>query len=341
MPNKYQLVFLGSLLLAFSFLVALFHFIKAKLAAAGYHLSHLILLGLPEHTMSDQLSNPNINFLAPAPVIAAVTAIILISLVYFTAARKPRSKPLDPNAWKEYPLAKKTQISPNTAIYRFKLPRADDVLNLPTGQHISVSAELNGKLIARSYTPISNHENSGYFDLLIKSYEKGNISRHIAGLNIGDKLRVKGPKGQFVYSPNLTGGLSMIAGGTGITPMYQILRSVLKNPDDKTRVNLIYANVNHEDILLRSELDKLAQTHADRFTLYYVLNNPPSGWNGGTGFVTKEHIKQFLPNPAENNSKLLICGPPPMVAAMKKNLADLEYPVPRTISKLEDQTFVF
>ncbi|KAF8640635.1 hypothetical protein AX17_000292 [Amanita inopinata Kibby_2008] len=287
------------------------------------------------------LSNLSLSELSSSPVFAAFAAVVLASILYFTTARNSRSKPLDPNEWKGYPLAKKTQISPNTAIYRFRLSNAEDVLNLPIGQHVSVSAEINGKFISRSYTPISNNEDYGYFDLLIKTYEKGNISRHFAQLSIGDKLRVKGPKGNFVYSPDLTGQLSMIAGGTGITPMYQILRAVLSNPDDRTRVNLIYANVNHEDILLRSELDKLAHTHSQRFTIYYVLNNPPAGWKGGVGFVTKEHIKQFLPHPGETNSKLLICGPPPMVTAMKKNLEELRYPAPRTISKLEDKIFVF
>ncbi|KAF8633920.1 hypothetical protein AX15_001105 [Amanita polypyramis BW_CC] len=287
--------------------------------------------------------SPSSNDLPPAPALAALAAILLASVFYFTTSRKQstRQTPLDPNNWKEYPLLKKTQTSPNTAIYRFKLPHPDDVLNLPTGQHVSVSAEINGKLIARSYTPISNHENHGYFDLLIKTYEKGNISRHIGQLRIGDKLRVKGPKGQFTYRPGLVSQISMIAGGTGITPMYQVLRAALSSPVDTTKVNLIYANVNHEDILLRSELDDLAKSYPDRFTLYYVLNNPPPAWNGGVGFITKDHIKQFLPNPAETDSKLLICGPPPMVAAMKKNLEDLAYPAARTISKLEDKIFVF
>jgi cytochrome-b5 reductase len=260
------------------------------------------------------------------PVLAAVAAVLLASALYFARNRvSARPQPLVPDAWKEFPLVKKTQISHNTAMYvgfhaglprtpltsrryRFKLPNADDVFNLPIGQHVAISAEINGKQISRSYTPISSNEDQGYFDLLIKSYEKGNISRHFAQLSIGDKIRVKGPKGQFNYRPGLVGHLSMIAGGSGITPMYQILRAVLANPADKTKVSLIYANVNPEDILLRSELDKLAQTHAGQFTLYYVLNNPPAPWAGGVGFVTKDHIKRFLPNPAEGDSKLLMCG---------------------------------
>jgi ferredoxin-NADP reductase len=52
--------------------------------------------------------------------------------------------------------------------YRFALPRPDDVLGLPIGQHISVSAEINGKEIMRSYTPTSSDDDLGHFDLLIK-----------------------------------------------------------------------------------------------------------------------------------------------------------------------------
>lgn len=54
--------------------------------------------------------------------------------------------------------------------YRFALPHPSDVLGLPIGQHISVSAEINGKEIMRSYTPTSSDDNLGYFDLLIKVY---------------------------------------------------------------------------------------------------------------------------------------------------------------------------
>jgi cytochrome-b5 reductase len=109
----------------------------------------------------------------------------------------------------------------------------------------------------------------------------------------------------------------MIAGGTGISPMIQVIRAALRNPFDRTTITLIYANVNEEDILLRDDLEELMDVHELKFKIIYVLNNPPPGWKGGVGFVTKEHIKQHLPNPATTDSKILICGPPPMVTAMK------------------------
>jgi cytochrome-b5 reductase len=106
----------------------------------------------------------------------------------------------------------------------------------------------------------------------------------------------------------MTSQLSMIAGGTGITPMIQIIRSVLKNPSDPTTITLIYANVNEEDILLRDDLEELHNAHGIKFKIIYVLNNPPPGWKGGVGFVTKDHMKEHFPNPSSSNSKILICG---------------------------------
>jgi cytochrome-b5 reductase len=73
----------------------------------------------------------------------------------------------------------------------------------------------------------------------------------------------------------------MLAGGSGITPMYQVLCAILADPSDRTQVSLIFGNIAEEDILIREELDALADKHRDRFKLHYVLNKPPEGWAGG------------------------------------------------------------
>ena len=193
-----------------------------------------------------------------------------------------------------------------------------------------MACTIDGKEISRSYTPTSSDDEPGRFDLLIKvsarsyganwqSYPTGNVSKYVGLMKIGDTIKVKGPKGQMVYRPGLVRAFGMIAGGTGITPMLQIIRAILKNPADKTQISLIFANVNEEDILLRKELEQLARDRADQFKLYLVLNNPPAeGWKGGVGFVTEQMIKEHCPKPAKD-IKILMCGPPPMISAMKKN----------------------
>ncbi|KZV75599.1 NADH-cytochrome b5 reductase [Peniophora sp. CONT] len=353
-----HLVFFTSFVSVFAALVFGSRFLGQKLREAGYDISRLILYGLdtpdtpPAHTSKEmaavlpdfvhdllkQYGLTAADVQAPLAIfVTLATTFVLYKAFGGSSKRKPV---LDPKEWKSFPLVEKIIISPNTAIYRFKLPHPDDVLGLPTGQHISVSAEIDGKEIMRSYTPTSNDDDRGHFDLLVKAYEKGNISRYIGLLKVGDHVRIKGPKGQFNYRAGLSRHIGMIAGGTGITPMVQVARTALRDSSDKTKFSLIYANVNEEDILLKKELDELAAKHPNRFTVYYVLNNPPAGWTGGVGFVSKDQIEKHMP-PSSEDIKVLLCGPPPMMTAMKKYLAELNYPAPRTVSKLVDQVFLF
>lgn len=179
-------------------------------------------------------------------------------------------------------------------------------------------------------------------DFMIKSYPQGNISAHMDKLRVGDTMKFRGPKGAMVYTPNMCKHIGMIAGGTGITPMLQIMRAIQRERKngDTTKVDLIFANVNPDDILLREDIDEVARSDPN-FTVYYVLNNPPtSGWTGGVGFVTPDMIKERLPAPGPD-MKLLMCGPPPMISAMKKAVESLGYEKPRPVSKLSDQVFCF
>ena len=220
-------------------------------------------------------------------------------------------KVLKPDQFQEFSLKEKKVSSHNVAIYRFELPRSTDILGLPTGQHISLAATPAGaeKEVVRSYTPISSDEDHGFFDLLIKSYPQGNISAHMNKLEVGGTMRVKGPKGAMQYRANMCQRLGMIAGGTGITPMLQIIRAIVRGRprnggNDTTQVDLIFANVDPEDILMKSHLDRL-ETEDEGFRVQYVLNNPPEGWSGGTGYVTTNMIKVGL--------TLLLCLHSPMI----------------------------
>lgn len=100
--------------------------------------------------------------------------------------------------------------------------------------------------------------------------------------------------------------------------MFQALCRVLDNPEDKTRVSLIYANKTESDILMKKELDALASRHSDRFTTTYVVNDTKTSDKSlEKGYVTKEILSKVLPAQLEGDDvKVLVCGPPAMLDAI-------------------------
>lgn len=281
-------------------------------------------------------SEPN-----PYIVFATVASIIGATIAYYFIQQSRKNSPvLKPDEFQKFTLIQKTRVLHNSCIYRFGLPKSSDRLGLPIGQHISIGAVINGKEVVRSYTPISTDDELGYFDLLIKTYENGNISRHVESKKIGEHIEVRGPKGFYTYQPNMIKEVGMVAGGTGIAPMFQVITAILRNPADKTKISLLYANVSENDILLRAELEKLAKENSEQFNIHYVLNDAPENWTGSVGFITPEIMEKHLPGPKPTLS-LLICGPPPMVSAMKRAAVGLGFEKAKPVSKLGDQVFVF
>merc|ERR1711939_1153121 len=273
-----------------------------------------------------KVTEPEMSWVPVAAAIAAALAAVFVGYKFFAGGAPSSRKILKPDTFQESPLIDIKKTSHNVAISRFGLPKPTDILGLPIGQHMSLAATPKGaeKEVVRSYTPISSDEDQGWFELLIKAYPQGNISAHMATLKIGDTMKVRGPKGAMVYTPNMCKRIGMIAGGTGITPMLQVIRAINRGrPLDTTKVDLIFANVNPDDILLKEDLDKLA-AEGPNFNVYYVLNNPPEKWDGGVGFVTADMIKEKLPPPGPD-MKICICGPPPMVSALKKATESLGF----------------
>lgn len=93
------------------------------------------------------------------------------------------------------------------------------------------------------------------------------------------------------YYKNLVKELGMIAGGTGIIPMFQSIRHICEDPRDNTKTTLLYANKNEGDALLKDELDKFADKY-DQFKVHYVISSPPEEWQGGKGRINKDMIEE-------------------------------------------------
>ncbi|PKK41542.1 hypothetical protein CI102_14911 [Trichoderma harzianum] len=268
---------------------------------------------------------------------------------HFKVPKAPEFNLLQQRGWLDseaaasaIPLAKKELVSPNVYRLTFTLPSSHPILGLPTGQHVATTAVIDGETITRSYTPTSNNADKGILELLIKVYPNGKMTNgYLANLNIGDEVHFRGPKGAMRYSRQLCKKMGMVAGGTGITPMFQIIRAVCESDRDTTEISLIYANRTEQDILLREELDTFARRYPKIFKVYYVLENHSSEWKFGSGYVTKDMMADMFPSSSEEGSRIMICGPPGMVTAANKSLVSLGYKQPGASAKMSDEIFVF
>uniref|UniRef100_A0A914HHK6 NADH-cytochrome b5 reductase n=1 Tax=Globodera rostochiensis TaxID=31243 RepID=A0A914HHK6_GLORO len=288
---------------------------------------------------------------------AALTAITIgtIALLYYvlkgrgggqgtaTGGKKRRLKGPktleDPDVKYSLKLIGCEHISHDTRLFRFALPSEKHILGLPIGQHIYVSAKIDGKLVIRPYTPVSSDDDQGFVEFVIKVYfrgvnvrfpEGGKMSQHLESLKIGDQLDFRGPNGLIIYEgnghflirpekksapvPRHFNEIGLIAGGTGITPMLQLIKDILKNsPEDSTKISLLFANQTEEDILLRNELDNLSVQFADQFSVWYTVDRAPGpNWKYSEGFINVEMIAAHLPT-NKIGSAVFMCGPPPMV----------------------------
>lgn len=173
------------------------------------------------------------------------------------------------------------------------------------------------KPAVRPYTPVSDEGDKGYLDLLVKKYPNGVMSTHMHDMTPGQRLDFKGPIPKFPWTANKHEHIALISGGTGITPMYQLTRAIFQNPEDTTKVTLVFGNISEEDILLKKEFDELENTYPRRFKAFYTLDKPPETWQAGKGFISKELLKTVLPEPKEGEKiKLFVCGPPGLVKAI-------------------------
>ncbi|XP_034705011.1 NADH--cytochrome b5 reductase 1-like [Vitis riparia] len=276
---------------------------------------------LPTFRVTWPLKTPGIELSRFAVGLAAVG---LAAVYFFYGRRKPKGC-LDPERFQDFKLVRKTRISHNVGRFRFALPTPTSVFGLPVGQHIICRGKDDqGAEVIRPYTPITLDSDVGFFELVVKMYPKGQMSHHFRKMREGDTLAVKGPRGRLIYKPGQAKAFGMLAGGTGITPMFQLTRAILENPKDKTNVHLIYGNISYDDILLKDELDGFARKFPNRFKVFYVLSQPPEAWNGGIGHISKEMIEKHCPAPAPD-IQILRCGPPGMNKAMAGHLVALGY----------------
>ena len=252
---------------------------------------------------------------------------------------------LQPRHWKNAVLYSKSNVSWDTRLFTFKLDHEDQQLGLPVGQHVLTKLRdpATREVIIRSYTPISPTSKKGFVDVLVKVYfdtkvrKGGKMSQAMDSLPIGHPIEFKGPLGKFEYLGRGRCSMNgrerdvktfiMISGGTGITPMHQILSKIMDDDDDPTRCIVVNGNRMLEDILCKAEFDAFAATNVDKCELYYTLTQAPDGWEGLQGRIAAPLLKKHAGRKSHGVSEamVLVCGPEALEKSVHQALLDDEW----------------
>lgn len=243
---------------------------------------------------------------------------------------------LQPKSWTTATLHKKSTVSWDTRIFTYKLQHEEQELGLPTGQHLMIRLRdpATREAIIRSYTPVSEQSRKGYLDVLIKVYfdtpaaKGGKMSQAMDAIPIGHSVDFKGPIGKFEYLGRGAFSLNgkrkpvkqflMICGGSGVTPIFQVFRAVMRDAKDKTKCTVLDGNRLEEDILCKEDLDALAIQGKGRGRVIYTLTKGGDNWAGLRGRIDGALVKNHCIRCSETVA--LICGPETMEKAIHQTL---------------------
>lgn len=199
------------------------------------------------------------------------------------------------------------------------------------GQFLTLSVPIGQETVRRSYTIASSPTLQFALEITVKRESEGLVSRHLHdAVGVGDELSISAPGGHFTFTGQEHDGIVLIAGGVGVTPMMSVIR-YLTDRAWAGDIDLLYCCRTIEDVIFRRELEHLAERHTN-LRVTTILSRPDDeGWRGPSGRITKELIQQRVPD--IRMRRVHVCGPRPMMDAVKEMLEALA--VPRDLVKTE------
>lgn len=254
----------------------------------------------------------------------------------------PPDQAMQKHCWVPITLCERNEISQHSRTYIFQLPDGKPYLGIGTCQHVQFGFHMQDRMLIRPYTPtrpifpresgINASEDlidgNGTLELTVKTYfpddkqPGGALSNILDTMAIGEEIEIRGPTGDIIYLGhgkfNIYGEekmfrrVSLVLGGTGLTPGYSLIARVCLTPDDDTELTVIDANKSEEDILLRKHLESFEKEGKGQLKIAHVLSHPSDQWRGLKGHVTEDIVKEHLFPPMEENL-VLLCGPPAMM----------------------------
>jgi ferredoxin-NADP reductase len=203
------------------------------------------------------------------------------------------------------------------------------VLDIPgwpghrAGQHVDVrlTAE-DGYQAQRSYSVASPPEDERVI-LTVERLADGEVSPYLVDeLRPSDPLELRGPiGGYFVWEADHGGPLLLIAGGSGVVPLMAMARHRAR-VSSTVPVRLLYSSRSLEDVIYRSELERLARVQ-DRFEVVHTLTRvQPPGWTGYSRRIDAEMLSEIL-WPQEQSPAVFVCGPTALVESVAGTLVAL------------------
>ncbi len=197
------------------------------------------------------------------------------------------------------------------------------------GQYITLKLKLNGEEVRRSYSVCSSPLLDEPLRVAVKTVKDGKMSRYLNGnLKAGDALEVMTPIGSFHSPMNASHKKNYVlfAGGSGITPMLSIIKTVLVAEPDSTIV-LLYGNRDEASVIFKNELEKIAGENPGRVNVVHVLEHSADAEGSLLrGMMTPEKVKALVENFVGLNldNEFFICGPTPMMRNVEHTLNELK-----------------
>lgn len=188
------------------------------------------------------------------------------------------------------------------------------------GQYLNLALTIDGKRVNRSYTIASSPTRRDACEISVKRAADGYASRHLhETLREGSVLKVSAPAGRFVFPDGEASRCVLIAGGVGITPMMSTVRSLTDRcwPGE---IYLVFSVRTLDDVVFRDELAYLQARFPNLHVRVTLTNDPDSVWDGARGQISRAMLESFVPE--LTRGPVLLCGPDPMMTAMRRLLVD-------------------
>ena len=214
-------------------------------------------------------------------------------------------------------------------------------INYKSGQFLTLIAPVQGKEVRRAYSLCSSSFVDEDLAVSVKRVDNGLMSNWLPdNLKAGSSLKVMEPMGQFTteYKKDQKRHLTMFAGGSGITPMMSLIKSLLTQEPDSI-VSLIYCNRNVDSIIFKDAFTQLEAKYEGRLHVIHVLDEAPMNWQGYSGLLNHDMLTKLferIPNWGIEKTTYLMCGP----EGMMKNVDTLlqEHHIPK--EKVFKESFV-